>query len=673
MDCNFNREFEDGKDIAIVLKQKCFVSVHNSKTKEWKPVQEWDTSCKSDSCSTDSVKDNTHGLKGEHAAIQYGVLSHGPLNTKIGYDHEKKEVTIWAASQYTGEVVSETGPVFLELKEGEYISGMYGNSQWFEIQIRKKSELASPRRVFGSSTFDKLIPDFVKPDIDLKKDSYIVSCQNAQTSSSKFARAGFFGLNLIDRESIKLGIYTNIEYYLTINKADTLSLKSSEGSNSDEKTVTIVYTDKAAQKSVSVDLKFTFVDRFVQPEFKNDNDASLKYNVINSYDPKENSVFRHLPLKLKGDYMLTPVWKDKTQEGETPNLQIKFYPSYHTKEFEIGPILPSKFNSLKEERESYYAVLQVKDLGLVQIECDGKKLAYMNYISSEKNGSTVGVNLKKYDINCESVYARPEIKSFFTKYLDTTKQTYEYYVLKFVNKTGKGDFVIRRIYNLELFDQILSNAIEIDDYTIGTYAFDDNMVAKYQTIFSFDKTYLKIEYLNGEDIAKPKIFAIDGTNQQRVDLEIELDLVDSENLSVPSFKPDADKKKIKDFTQFEIEMNEAFSFQDDNVLVSDLAEINPKLKTSFKYTLDIDHGLISFPDKEIGYRIHQAQKDWRLKLDKEDKDGKKPILYSTLSYYLTSYYAEADPSEKKQINKTYQLQVWNQINYFDKIEEHSIV
>jgi hypothetical protein len=202
--------------------------------------------------------------------------------------------------------------------------------------------------------------------------------------------------------------------------------------------------------------------------------------------------------------MSTPSWKDKPFE-EKPSVNVKFYPSYHTKDRLIGPYVPEKIHDGEQDRKSFFATMDIENLGSIDIECDGKQLAFINY----KKGAAIGMNIRNYKIPCEHVYVRPHIKSFFMKFYDEESQTFIYHVMKIVNKTGKGDFVIRKVYKLKLFDQLLSNAIEIDDFTLGSYAYNKDGHPIYQTIFSFNKTYLKIEYLNGEKLDKFTIPAYD--------------------------------------------------------------------------------------------------------------------------------------------------------------------
>jgi len=159
-----------------------------------------------------------------------------------------------------------------------------------------------------------------------------------------------------------------------------------------------------------------------------------------------------LPLTLEGDYVITPEWTDKPKD-QNPDVIVKMYPSYNTKHEVSGSIYPKKLHDIKNEDRSVHQAIQIDGLGFVNIECDGNQLAYINYLGKDlENSSSVGMNIRSYGIPCELIYARQEIKSFLTEFKDKETSSYIYYIIRFMNTTGKGDFVIRRIYNNELFD-----------------------------------------------------------------------------------------------------------------------------------------------------------------------------------------------------------------------------
>jgi hypothetical protein len=325
--------------------------------------------------------------------------------------------------------------------------------------------------------------------------------------------------------------------------------------------------------------------------------------------------------------MKTPVWQDTTKEGETAKLKVKFYPSYHTKDDVIGPYVPDKIHKTERDRKSYFASMNIPNLGNVNIECDGKELAYINYSKETK----IGMNIRHYGIKCEQAYVRPHIKSFFTKHYVQESDSYTYHIVRIVNKKGKGDFIIRRIYNLELFDQLLSNAIDIDDFTIGSWAFDAVGTPKYQTVFSFDKTYLKIEYLNGSELGKFKIPAFNGRDGFRLETEIDIKLVDGDNTSPPQLVEEENRKKLEDNKKFSFDGSEIFKIKDANVLVTTNQSINDKLKTSLTYKFDDDKGFVNWPQGyEHGLKIAQVLRDWRF-ITKEE-EGKTVVNWSKLVY-----------------------------------------
>lgn len=335
---------------------------------------------------------------------------------------------------------------------------------------------------------------------------------------------------------------------------------------------------------------------------------------------------------------------------------MKLYPSYHTKDDVIGPYVPNKIHETERDRKSYFASMEVANLGRVNIECDGKDLAYINY----KFQTTIGMNIRHYGIKCEHAYVRPGIKSFFTKHYVPTTDSYTYHIMKIINKSGKGDFVIRRIYNLELFDQLLQNAIELDDFTLGSYAFEKNGTPKYQTIFSFDKTYLKIEYLNGTESKKYTIPATNGRTKQQITTDIEIHLIEGDNISPPQLTPEAQRLKLADPKEFVLEGEKVFTINDANVLVTDNLNLNPKLKTSFTYDIDKQHGFNVFPTSDNSYKIIQVKKDWRV-----EETAEKKVKASKLVYFLTKFLTFPEKDDKLELDKSYTLQVWEYLNYFE--------
>jgi hypothetical protein len=204
------------------------------------------------------------------------------------YNGSTKNIEICSINQYTGERECNSGPAHLNLVAGEYIAQMAGNSQWWEVKIRTKGQLSSPRRVFGSSTFDKLPPAEAKPMADASKDYYIFGVQNSQISISKFSRAGFFGLSLINRENVQIGIYSAYDFYLTIKKDDKpnepekdengveIPIENQQNFNqqpSPQKSVTIRFTDKTDKNKIEITLNYEFVDSWYPQEFSRDYDG----------------------------------------------------------------------------------------------------------------------------------------------------------------------------------------------------------------------------------------------------------------------------------------------------------------------------------------------------------------------------------------------------------------
>lgn len=659
MDCTFNRELKD--DVKYLL-QKCVINVKNTSTNEWQSLQEWKVKCLKSGCTAEFVKDLETPSKGEHSCIQNGVISYGGDNTQISYDSKNQKVRVCSINQYTGKQSCSEGPGNLNLQDGEYIDAMFGNSQWFEIQIRKVGTLSSPRRIFGSSNFDKLVPEEAKSEINLEKDYYILSAQNSQIGKSKFVRAGFFGMSIVNKDNAQVGIYNSMDYYLTIKKNDKPNSEFKFDTPREEqvtqetvKTATIKFLDKKTQKSFTVDVKYEFIDYWYAPEFKNENKEGSTFSVVNSYNTKDDYIYKELPLKLQGDFMSTPPWPDSTSEVKNPSVKVYFYPSYQTKEDVIGPYVPDKIHTTEKDRHSYFASMDIPNLGRVNIECDGKELAYINY----KKETSIGMNIRHMGIKCEQAYKRSHIKSFFTKHYDPETDSYTYHILKIINKTGKGDYIIRKIYNLELFDQMLSNAIELDDYTIGSYAFDKFGTPRYQTIFSFDKTYLQIRYLNAENLGKLTIAAFNDSNQikSRLEASINIDLISSDNITSPRLKKEEDRVKLKNAEEFTLNADDVFVIDDANVIVTKNEKLNDKLKTSFTFEMDKDYGFSNFPHEDASQKIVQVKKDHRHKTDSNK------LVPSTLVYFLTKQFKTKESSP---LDNKYTLQIWNLSGDFEK-------
>lgn len=93
------------------------------------------------------------------------------------YNGSTKEIQIKFADPYTKKQTTKKSAISLDLAEGEYIHSMIANSEWFEVQIRKKGEFSSPRRFIGSTQFKKLVPQsyYKSQYIDPKTDNFVLS------------------------------------------------------------------------------------------------------------------------------------------------------------------------------------------------------------------------------------------------------------------------------------------------------------------------------------------------------------------------------------------------------------------------------------------------------------------------------------------------------------------
>lgn len=654
--CNFDKEFEVSPSAVI----SCY---GNSKSAEsaFSDLTQIDFSF--DQPSPKEVKSYPASAS-EKSMIQCGVLSCQKENSILKYNDVSKEIEIKYADPYTKKQMTKTSAIDLSISSDEYIHSMIANSEWFEIQIRKKGAFYSPRRFIGSTEFKKLVPSsFIKSQlIDPKTDSFILSVQNAQIGESVYSRAGFFGLSLIAREFAKISILYDVEYYLTIKKNPQ---EITEGVNQDsQKTVKITYTDKATQESVSLDLQYEFINDWFIPKFSNPNKEGLSYELFDTFDNKDDVVNQFLPLTLEGDYVITPAWSDKPKD-QNPNVTVKMYPSYNTKHEVSGSVYPKKLHDIKNEDKSVHQAIQIDGLGFVNIECDGNQLAYINYLGKDlENSSSVGMNIRSYGIPCELIYARQEIKSFLTEFKDKETSSYIYYIIRFMNTTGKGDFVIRRIYNNELFDQIRHNAFEIDDMTIGSLAFDDQMQRKYTTFFTFNKTFLKIEYLNGDSIEALNLLAINRKTNAELKCLITVDLVNSTNIGPPIIREKEKRIKVSELTKFVGQNTEQiFSFDDFNSLVTDLTQINPKFKTSLTYEIDVNAPVTGAPSSFKSSVIVQILTDKREKVNKDQSSA----VDSKLVFQLTQDYTEN--KSHLEIDHKYKFLVWNTNNKADKWNE----
>ena len=237
--CGFDKEFEPSSSAVV----SCF---GNSKSGEgsFSDLAKFDFAF--DQPAPKSVK-TYPDTASERSFIQCGVLSCEKPNSVMIYNNASKKLEITHTDPYLKQQVTNLSEIALNLEGDEYIHSMIANSEWFEIQVRKKGVFSSPRRFIGSTGSKKLVPSsfYHSQFIDPKKDSFILSVQNAQTGESVYSRAGFFGLSLVAREFAKISILYDVEYYLTIKKPPQEALTESGDSLQSLKTVKITFTDKA--------------------------------------------------------------------------------------------------------------------------------------------------------------------------------------------------------------------------------------------------------------------------------------------------------------------------------------------------------------------------------------------------------------------------------------------
>lgn len=172
---------------------------------------------------------------------------------------------------------------------------------------------------------------------------------------------------------------------------------------------------------------------------------------------------------------------------------------------------------------------------------------------------------------------------------------------------------------------------------------------------------MKIEYLNGDSIEALNLEGINRKTNAKLNCLITVDLTNSTNIGPPIVREKEHRLKIQDFHKFDFsETSSIFSFEDINSLVTDLPQINPKLKTSLTYEIDTNAPQSPTPSEFKNSVIVQMLTDKREKVNTSQSSA----VDSKLVFFLTQEYAEKKTNLA--LDLKYRFMVWNTNNKADK-------
>jgi hypothetical protein len=139
---------------------------------------------------------------------------------------------------------------------------------------------------------------------------------------------------------------------------------------------------------------------------------------------------------------------------------------------------------------------------------------------------------------------------------------------------------------------------------------------------------------------------------------LKISYVDSPNIGPALIKEKEKRIELTKLNQFDVDANSIFSFKDTNSLVTDLPNINPKLKTSLTYEIDVDAPETS-PPKDFTNKVIV-----QMLIDKRRKEPNSGTVDSNLVFQLTQEYKEK--KSRFEFDENYTFFVWNQNGKTDK-------